>query len=192
MERSLPVFFPHERGEGCRGRRRRLDVQRSHALDKRVAVFARHGDIREQHVDVLTLQDLKRLRRRGGSPDRGLAAFEARCHHLPGLRIVVETRTERPCREALDRALNGQCRAETSGLVRGHRDDRQPDGKRGAASLATAFNANTPAVRLDEVLDDGQTESETAIRPRRRRIRLQEGLEDPRQELGSGFRCRCR
>ena len=70
-----------------------------------------------------------------------------------------------------------------SGLVRGHRDDRQPHGERRAPSLAAAFNADRPAVRLDEVLDDRQPEPETAVTPRRRAIRLPERLEHRRQEL---------
>src|SRR5256885_627188 len=61
--------------------------------------------------------------------------------------------------------------------------ERQRDRERRAASFAVACRGDAAAVELDDVLDDGQSEPEAAVRARRAAVALAEALEDQRKEL---------
>src|SRR5205085_1134601 len=57
--------------------------------------------------------------------------------------------------------------------------------ERRAASFAVARRGDAAAVELDDVLHDGQAESEAAVRARRAAVALTEALEDQRKELAA-------
>ena len=59
-------------------------------------------------------------------------------------------------------------------------------------ALAGAVGPDAPAVELDDVPDDGETETEAGFRPRAAGVGLTEALEDVGQELAVDALCRCR
>src|SRR5205814_5049602 len=69
--------------------------------------------------------------------------------------------------------------------LRLRRRERQRDRERRAPSFAVARRGDAAAVELDDVLDDGQSEPEAAVRARRAAVALAEALEDQRKELAA-------
>src|SRR5262245_27373445 len=90
-QREHPVLHASVRGQGD-GRRiaSALTVQRPHLLDQRVAVLARHLDVRHEDVRSPLRQHLQRLGRRATGPDAGPGALENGRRELEGVRIIVD------------------------------------------------------------------------------------------------------
>src|SRR5712691_4875569 len=61
---------------------------------------------------------------------------------------------------------------------------RQIDGERAPESRARAEGRDAAAVKLDQVTDDGQPETEPTLGPRADVLELTEAVEDLGQELG--------
>jgi len=64
------------------------------------------------------------------------------------------------------------------------RPQRQPDSKGGAWRFSGTVRLNSPAVRLREVANDRQTQTQTAVYPRTRSVRLTEAIKYMRKEFG--------
>src|SRR5262249_36146735 len=92
----------------------------------------------------------------------------------------LERQPDREAGAALERAGPGRVAAPEE--PRGARRARQRDREAGPAVAARALGAHVPAVQLDDVPDDRESEPEAAVPPRARAVRLPEALEELGQE----------
>src|SRR5271165_6553951 len=162
-------------------------MDNSQPLDKRVTVFIRHPDVTNKYVRLVRQDVLHRFRRGGRYRNRCSSHFqkpfgEASCidlivHHQHanvGERYVVRQKFVR-----VEPTLR------TTQLLRLRVDcpERQKNNKGRPLPYPVAFDLNLSAMKLDELLDDSQSKSQSSMSTSRRRISLSKPFENIRQEL---------
>src|SRR4029079_14237331 len=94
---------------------------------------------------------------------------------LAGIRLVIDNHDSDPREDVVDRRCRGV-------RVAVHLDCGQADREGGAEILARTLRDHGSVVRLDEMLDDGEADAQTAVPARRARVVLPESIEHMRKK----------
>src|SRR6267378_3676427 len=176
------VLRPRERRQGNGGDPgARVVFQETHPADQAVAVSVRHSDVAHQDVRPQPLEHRQRFVGGPGGDYLGSGLLQDRAQQLPGIRVVVDHEYPDPSDRRQPRAQGRfygmrSRRSYCPTFLQCRQLDREP----GALSLALALRVDGPAVQLDDVPHDRQSQPEAARWP----FALSEPLEDVRQELG--------
>jgi hypothetical protein len=156
--------------------------------DERITVFAWHSDVCKQDVYVLALKHAEGLWRRTRAEDGGTRTLEENRHQFAALWIIVSHKNGDAFERATDiRWLFSATLCGRLTLVSVCSNYRELHGKRRALSLAGAARGHRSTVSFDKVLHDSRPQTEAAICPRRRSVRLTERFE---HQSSGGAACR--
>ena len=152
-----------------------VHAHRADAPDEGIAVLAGHAEIADQHVGPEILQHLECFPRRSHGCGSRAALRQRHRHQFPRIRIVVHD-------QHLHAAQGLRVRGQVVGrLLNG--TDRQMHGEAGAEAAPIALRLDAPAVQFDDVANDGEAETEPAVRPGDRAVALRKTVEDERQQF---------
>jgi hypothetical protein len=159
----------------------------SHGSNEGVPVLVGHSDVADDHVEGAFTKRRERVVHGCRGVNVRVASGNHRLQELARVALVVEHEDVQPC----DARGTLECLAFRHGprshrgctRHRAQRRDRDSNDELCALIVSLAFRLDRAAVELHQVLDDGETETETTVHPGDGGVGLTESLEHVRQKL---------